>query len=99
MAKHAHGVENATANWEAREMPPPEDDHHMSQWSHEEEFVGDYSAHMTAPWETRHGLAGAVGVAICAAVLWVGLSAGPAKVAWPLGTPESSTLSERLARE
>jgi len=79
MAKHAHGVENATANWEAREMPPPEDDHHMSQWSHEEEFVGDYSAHMTAPWETRRGLAGAVGVAICAAVLWVGLSAGPAK--------------------
>jgi hypothetical protein len=86
MGKHAHGVENATAAWEAK-MAPPEDDHHMSQWSHEEELLADYSAHMRAPWEVRPGLAGAVGIAICAAVVWAGLSAGRGKRGQADGVP------------
>merc|ERR1719333_478323 len=86
MGKHAHGVENATAAWEAK-MAPPEDDHHMSQWSHEEELLADYSAHMRAPWEVRPGLAGAAGIAICAAVVWAGLSAGRGKRGQADGVP------------
>jgi len=86
MGRHAHGVENATATWEARAAPPA-DDHHMSQWSHEEELLADYSAHMRAPWEVRSGLAGAVGLAICAAVVWAGLSAGRGKPGRVDGAP------------
>lgn len=86
MGRHAHGVENATATWEARAAPPA-DDHHMSQWSHEEELLADYSAHMRAPWEVRSGLAGAVGLAICAAVVWAGLSAGRGKPGHVDGAP------------
>jgi hypothetical protein len=32
-----------------------EGDHWMSQWSHEEELAADYSSHIAAPWEARHG--------------------------------------------
>merc|ERR1719197_1622299 len=69
MGRHAHGVENATASWEARANPPA-DDHHMSQWIHEEELLADYSAHMQAPWEVRSGFIGVLGFAICVAVVW-----------------------------
>merc|ERR1719169_222063 len=36
MQVHAHGVENATAVWEATNPEAPADAHWMSQWSHEE---------------------------------------------------------------
>jgi len=76
MGRHAHGVENATAAWEARQGPPPTDSHYMSQWSEEEELLVDYASQLRWPWLVRHGLAGAVGMAVCASAIWVGLFAG-----------------------
>ena len=59
----------------------------MSQWSHEEELLADYSSHMRAPWQVRPGLAGVVGLAICAAIVWAGLSVGRGKRGHADGAP------------
>jgi len=75
MQHHAHGVENSTASWEAKESAPA-DAHWMSQWSHEEELHADYTLRLRAPWEARHGLAGVAGVAMCAAAIWAFFSGG-----------------------
>jgi len=53
---------------------PPEEAHWMSQWSHEEELLTDYMGKLRAPWEARHGLLGALGLAVGAAALWFSLT-------------------------
>lgn len=49
-----------------------EEMHWMSQWSHEEELIADYSAEMHAPWKSRRWL-GLAGVALLAAAVVFGV--------------------------
>merc|ERR1719428_1003777 len=73
MVKHAHGLENSTADWE-KLGAAPEDAHWMSQWSDEEELVAAGGAAPRVLWEAG-GLVESLVVLAVSAATWVALRA------------------------
>eukprot|EP00415_Alexandrium_ostenfeldii_P002536 UN2536 len=71
MHSHASDI-NAT---EAMAAMGKEELQWMSQWSHEEELIADYSATIRAPWESRHfAMVGFLLCIVCGVVGTFGVS-------------------------
>merc|ERR1719464_2580494 len=71
--RNLSGITHPNSVHQGDKMENTDDLQWMSQWSEEEELVGDYSSQLRAPWESRHGLALGGVVLLAIAALWASM--------------------------